>query len=201
MQHRDRLSWLLRVGQAKAESEARTNREEISFSSSNLRGESRKRNWANRSAVARFPRRRRCVGRAGMANGCDVRRLASIPFRPKRFLRDRRDPCARISPLGAHDKTLSPELDAIAAGWRFMADAIYRRDKAAIRDRMTALHRFPGGMLRGAIFLLSRAGASRSRSDKREFLRRATRLSAPLPDTTGPSKRRRRDSRARFAKL
>ena len=34
-------------------------------------------------------------------------------------------------------------LDAIAARWGFMADTICRRDVTTIRDRVTALNRFP----------------------------------------------------------
>ena len=62
---------------------------------------------------------------------------------------------------------MSPELDPRSAGRRFVADAIHRRDVAAIRDRVTALHRFPRGMLRGAVFfLLARMPADRRRIKK-----------------------------------
>src|SRR5438132_12072242 len=54
------------------------------------------------------------------------------------------------------NKTLPPELDSVAAGGCFMANAICNRDIATIRDGMTALDRFPGGMLRGAELLLFR---------------------------------------------
>ena len=46
------------------------------------------------------------------------------------------------------NKTLSPKFNTIAARRRFMADAVWHRDIAAIRDCVTALDRFPGGMLR-----------------------------------------------------
>ena len=50
------------------------------------------------------------------------------------------------------DEALAPKLDPIAAGRRFVADAIDRRDETAIGDRVTALHRFPGGMLGVTVF-------------------------------------------------
>ena len=56
----------------------------------------------------------------------------------------------------AANETLSPKLDSVAAGGRFMANAIRRGDIAAVRDRVTALDGFPGGMLRRAEFLLFR---------------------------------------------
>ena len=110
-------------------------------------------------------------------------------------------PLAMISPLGRDDETLAPEFDPIAAGRRFVADAIRRRDVTTIRDRVAALHRFPRGMLRRAVFFFLAPDASRSRSDKTKSPRRATRSGAPLPDTIGPSKRRRRFSRARLPAL
>src|SRR5436190_4123374 len=62
------------------------------------------------------------------------------------------------------DETLSPELDPVAAGRRFMTDSIDRRNVAAIRDRVAALHRFPGGILGCAVlFLLARMPADRRR--------------------------------------
>src|SRR5439155_12281123 len=57
-------------------------------------------------------------------------------------------------PTGRANKTLSPKLDAIAPGWRFMTDTICRCHKAPIRDGMAALHRLPGGKLSGTIFFL-----------------------------------------------
>jgi len=55
---------------------------------------------------------------------------------------------------GRADKTLSPKLDAIAPGWRFMAHTICRGDKATISDGVAALHRLPGGKLSVTIFFL-----------------------------------------------
>jgi hypothetical protein len=51
-------------------------------------------------------------------------------------------------------KTLAPEFNAITASGRFMPNAIRHRDIAAVRDRMTTLNRFPGGMLSFPKFLL-----------------------------------------------
>ena len=53
--------------------------------------------------------------------------------------------------------------------------------------------------LRGAEIIFYPTAIGWHPSEKKEFLRHATRLSVPLPDTTGPSKRRRRDCRARFS--
>ena len=62
------------------------------------------------------------------------------------------------------DETLSPELDPVAAGWRFVTDTIDRRHVTTIRDRVAALHRFPGGILGCAVlFLLARMPADRRR--------------------------------------
>ena len=58
-----------------------------------------------------------------------------------------------ISPSGAAHETLPPKFNAISAGGRFVTDAIRHRDVAPIRDRMTALNRFPRGMLRFSKFL------------------------------------------------
>ena len=55
---------------------------------------------------------------------------------------------------GRDDKALSPELDPRSSGGRFVADSIHRGDVTAIRDRVTALHSFPRGILRGAVFFL-----------------------------------------------
>ena len=67
----------------------------------------------------------------------------------------------------AANKALSPEFDPVAAGRRFVTDAIRDGDVTAVRDGVTALDRFPGGMLRRAVLLLSRSDASRSPSDKK----------------------------------
>src|SRR5262245_52623000 len=50
------------------------------------------------------------------------------------------------------DEALAPEFDSIATGRRLVADPIDRRDKTPIRDRMAALHCFPGRMLDVAVF-------------------------------------------------
>ena len=55
---------------------------------------------------------------------------------------------------GRDNETLSPELDPGSSGGRFVTHPVHRRDVAAIRDRMTALHRFPRGILRRAVFFL-----------------------------------------------
>ena len=65
----------------------------------------------------------------------------------------------------------------VAARRIFETDAIHRRDEAAIRDRVAALHRFPGGMLRARHIFLFRPDASRSRSDKKVTARRASAVS------------------------
>ena len=54
------------------------------------------------------------------------------------------------------NKALSPKFNAIAAGRRFMADAVGDCDIATIGDRVTALDGFPCGMLRRAELLLFR---------------------------------------------
>ena len=65
------------------------------------------------------------------------------------------------------DETLPPEFDPVAAGGRFMADAIRHRDITTVRDRVTALNRFPGRMLRLAeFFFLARMPADRRRIKK-----------------------------------
>src|SRR5215510_10433181 len=53
-------------------------------------------------------------------------------------------------------KTLSPEFDTIAACRCFVADAVCRRDIAAIGDRVAALDCFPSVILRFAKLLLFR---------------------------------------------
>ena len=56
------------------------------------------------------------------------------------------------------------DVDAIAARRRFVSDAINGGDETAVRDRMAALHRFPGGMLRGSkLRFLRRMPADRRR--------------------------------------
>src|SRR5947207_4740979 len=52
------------------------------------------------------------------------------------------------------DEALAPELDPIAAGGRFVANAIDRGDVTAVRNGMAALHRFPGRILGRAVFFL-----------------------------------------------
>src|SRR2546423_2058492 len=60
------------------------------------------------------------------------------------------------------DKALAPKLDPVAAGRRFLTDAIDRSDITTVRDRMTALHRFPCGILgRAVLFLFARMPADR----------------------------------------
>ena len=54
------------------------------------------------------------------------------------------------------NEALSPKFNTFATRRRFMADAVWHRDIAAIRDCVTALDRFPGGMLRCAELLLFR---------------------------------------------
>src|SRR6516162_1667562 len=44
-------------------------------------------------------------------------------------------------------KTLAPKFNAISTGWRFVTDAVRHRDVTPVCDRMTALNRFPRGML------------------------------------------------------
>src|SRR3954447_3533016 len=41
------------------------------------------------------------------------------------------------------DKTLSPKLNPVPSSGRFMSDTIARADIAAVRNRVTALHRLP----------------------------------------------------------
>src|SRR5260370_30266342 len=60
--------------------------------------------------------------------------------------------------IGTADKTLPPKLNSVAAAtcskWReFMSDAVRRRHVAAIRHRVTALDRLPGGIFGPAPFL------------------------------------------------
>src|ERR1700674_46160 len=63
---------------------------------------------------------------------------------------------------GRHYKTLAPELDPVAAGGSFVTDAIHRGDVTTVRDRVTALHRFPRGILRRPVFFfLARVPADR----------------------------------------
>src|ERR1043166_2812472 len=65
------------------------------------------------------------------------------------------------------DEALAPELDAVAAGRRFMTDAIDRRDVTAVRDRVAALHGFPGGILgRAVLFFLAWMPTDRCRIKK-----------------------------------
>src|SRR4029453_16384511 len=54
------------------------------------------------------------------------------------------------------NKALPPKFNAIATSGRFMADAVWDCDIAAVRDCVTALDGFPGGMLRCAELLLFR---------------------------------------------
>src|SRR5437773_3298373 len=65
---------------------------------------------------------------------------------------------------GRDDKTLPPKFDPRSPSRRFVADSIHHRDIAAIRNRVTALHRFPSGILGGAeFFLLGRMPSDRRR--------------------------------------
>jgi hypothetical protein len=50
------------------------------------------------------------------------------------------------------DEALSPELDSVSTGRFFVTYAIRCGDIAAVGDRVAALNRFPGGMLRDAEF-------------------------------------------------
>jgi len=50
------------------------------------------------------------------------------------------------------DEALAPEFDPIPTDRRFVTDAIDRRNETSIRDRVTALHRFPGRMLGVTVF-------------------------------------------------
>src|SRR4051812_19147592 len=62
------------------------------------------------------------------------------------------------------DEALAPELDPITAGGRLVPNSIDRGDVTAVRDGMAALHRFPCGILGGAVFfLLARMPADRGR--------------------------------------
>ena len=90
------------------------------------------------------------------------------------------------------DKTLSPKFNPITADGAFVADAICHRNKTTVRNRVTALNRFPRRMLRGAVLFLFAGMPADRRRIKQKSPRRAMRLSAPLPDTIGPSKCRRR---------
>ena len=49
-------------------------------------------------------------------------------------------------------KTLAPEFDPIAAIRRLMADAVRRNNVAPIRDGVSTLNGFPGGMMALAVF-------------------------------------------------
>src|SRR5690348_6810388 len=57
-------------------------------------------------------------------------------------------------PVRAADETLAPEFDPVTAGGSFMPHSIRCRYVAGVCDRMTALNRFPGRMLRLAKSLL-----------------------------------------------
>jgi hypothetical protein len=77
-----------------------------------------------------------------------------------------------------NDEALPPKLNPFAADGHFVSDTIDRGDEAAVRDRVAALHRFPGGMLRVTVFgFLRRMPADRSRikriSAPRTVVRRA----------------------------
>src|SRR5260370_2341456 len=62
----------------------------------------------------------------------------------------------------AADKALPPKLNSVSPCRCFVADAIWHCDVAAICDRVTALDRFPGRMLRRAkLFLFRRVPANR----------------------------------------
>src|SRR4051794_18884474 len=72
------------------------------------------------------------------------------------------------------EEALPPELDSRTARRSFVADAIHRGDVAAIRDRVTALHRFPARVLRLAVFLLL-GGMPADRGGIKDQLRTAQR--------------------------
>src|SRR5262245_36753490 len=57
-------------------------------------------------------------------------------------------------PRRIDDEALTPELDALAARIRLVADAVRRRDEDAVRDRVAPLHRLPRFVLRLAVLLL-----------------------------------------------
>src|SRR5437764_3178283 len=62
------------------------------------------------------------------------------------------------------NETLPPEFNSVAAGRRFMADAIRCGDVAAVRNRVAPLNGFPGGMLGPAkFFFLARMPPDRRR--------------------------------------
>src|SRR4051812_22397081 len=62
------------------------------------------------------------------------------------------------------EEALPPELDSRTARRSFVPDAIHRGDVATVRDGVAALHRFPAGVLRLAVFLFfSGMPANRSR--------------------------------------
>jgi hypothetical protein len=50
------------------------------------------------------------------------------------------------------DETLAPELNPISTRRSLVTDTVHGRNKTAIRDGMTTLHRFPGGMLGVTVF-------------------------------------------------
>src|SRR6266487_3445308 len=66
--------------------------------------------------------------------------------------------------VGTADEALSPEFNAIAAGWRFVTDSVCCGDVATVRNRVTALNCFPRRMLRCAkFFFFARMPSDRRR--------------------------------------
>src|SRR5438874_6431864 len=67
-------------------------------------------------------------------------------------------------PIGPANKTLSPEFNSVATGRRFMSDSVGNCYITSIRDGVTALNCFPGGVLRfSKFFLLARVPPDRRR--------------------------------------
>ena len=155
----------------------------------------------NRSAAARSRRRRRCGGRAGMANGCGARSTRFHSTSAKMISSRSTLALARISPLGATMKLWPQNSIPSPPTGASMADAIDRGDEAAVGDGVAALHRFPGGMLGVAVFrFLRRMPADRGRIKKNLGAAQSS-LGARLRDTIDPSRRRRRCCRAASARL
>ena len=77
------------------------------------------------------------------------------------------------------DDALAPGFDPVTAGGRFVADAVYCGDKAAVRDGVAALDRFPGRMLGVTVFrFLGGMPADRGRINKISAPRRVVRRPA-----------------------
>src|SRR5262252_582915 len=67
------------------------------------------------------------------------------------------------------NKTLPPELDSVAAGGRFVADAVGHGDVASIRNGVAALNGLPRRMLRFAKFLFLTWVPANCRGIKNDF--------------------------------